>query len=193
MNYTHIFWDFNGTILDDVQTGIDCVNELLEKYDDLVSKGDEVLGKNSSYKSSKVLCQLVADLYYEAGMAKWGDDYTIAVAGAFIKARSPYNLSAGNVTYAQLQMIFPFDNNIVLCSIKGRDLRRVFYDSPNENYYMKYSLRSSDIQDNTTYYVITDTYSSTYSYNRMTEVARFDDTTFARDLLADYIRAGKMN
>ena len=31
MNYTHIFWDFNGTILDDVQTGIDCVNILLKK------------------------------------------------------------------------------------------------------------------------------------------------------------------
>lgn len=31
MSYTHIFWDFNGTILDDVQTGIDCVNELLKK------------------------------------------------------------------------------------------------------------------------------------------------------------------
>ena len=31
MNYTHIFWDFNGTILDDVQTGIDCVNTLLDK------------------------------------------------------------------------------------------------------------------------------------------------------------------
>ena len=31
MNYTHIFWDFNGTILDDVQTGIDCANILLAK------------------------------------------------------------------------------------------------------------------------------------------------------------------
>ena len=31
MRYTHIFWDFNGTILDDVQTGIDSVNVLLEK------------------------------------------------------------------------------------------------------------------------------------------------------------------
>ena len=29
MRYTHILWDFNGTILDDVQTGIDCVNRLL--------------------------------------------------------------------------------------------------------------------------------------------------------------------
>lgn len=31
MKYTHIIWDFNGTILDDVQTGIDCVNVLLKK------------------------------------------------------------------------------------------------------------------------------------------------------------------
>lgn len=172
------------------------VGELLKKYEDDIAKGDEVLGKNGSYKKSDKLCQLVADLYYEAGEKKWGDSYEIVLAGAFLKARSPYNLSAGNVTYGQLQMIFPFDNQIVLCSIKGRDLRRVFYEDPNENYYMKYSSYgqslASQIDDNATYYVITDTYSSTYSYNRMTEVARFDETTFARDLLAEYIREGKM-
>ena len=55
---------------------------------------------------------------------------------------------------------------------------------------MNYHLRSSDILDSATYYVITDTYSSTYSYNRMTEVARFNETTFARDLLAEYIKDG---
>lgn len=32
MKYTHIIWDFNGTILNDVQTGIDAVNVLLERY-----------------------------------------------------------------------------------------------------------------------------------------------------------------
>ncbi len=32
MKYTHIIWDFNGTILDDVQTGIDAVNVLLNRY-----------------------------------------------------------------------------------------------------------------------------------------------------------------
>ncbi len=31
MKYTHIIWDFNGTILDDVQIGIDSVNVMLEK------------------------------------------------------------------------------------------------------------------------------------------------------------------
>lgn len=32
MKYSHIIWDFNGTILNDVQTGIDAVNVLLERY-----------------------------------------------------------------------------------------------------------------------------------------------------------------
>ena len=32
MKHTHIIWDFNGTILNDIQTGIDAVNVLLERY-----------------------------------------------------------------------------------------------------------------------------------------------------------------
>jgi len=32
MKYTHIIWDFNGTILNDIQTGIDAVNVLLKRY-----------------------------------------------------------------------------------------------------------------------------------------------------------------
>lgn len=31
MTYSHIIWDFNGTILDDVKTGIDAVNTMLQK------------------------------------------------------------------------------------------------------------------------------------------------------------------
>ncbi len=33
MKYTHIIWDFNGTILDDIQIGIDSVNVMLKKRD----------------------------------------------------------------------------------------------------------------------------------------------------------------
>lgn len=32
MKYDRILWDFNGTILDDVKTGIDSANELLSRY-----------------------------------------------------------------------------------------------------------------------------------------------------------------
>ena len=43
-----------------------------------------------------------------------------------------------------------------------------------------------------TYYIVIDTYSSLYSYNHATEIARYDHVTFARDLLAKYIENGGM-
>jgi len=40
--------------------------------------------------------------------------------------------------------------------------------------------------------VITDTYSSTYARNNMTEIERYPEGFYARDLLAEYIRQGGM-
>ena len=31
MRYKHIFWDFNGTIIDDVHNALSCVNDMLER------------------------------------------------------------------------------------------------------------------------------------------------------------------
>jgi len=31
-NYSHIVWDFNGTLLDDVSICIEAMNSLLKKY-----------------------------------------------------------------------------------------------------------------------------------------------------------------
>ena len=47
-----------------------------------------------------------------------------------------------------------------------------------------------NIDPDATYYIVTDTYTSQYGPNRLTEVARYDETTFARDLLAEYVKAG---
>ena len=47
-----------------------------------------------------------------------------------------------------------------------------------------------NIDPDATYYIVTDTYTSQYASNRLTEIARFDEITFARDLLAEYIKAG---
>ena len=30
-HYTHVIWDFNGTILNDVRLGISCTNRMLEE------------------------------------------------------------------------------------------------------------------------------------------------------------------
>jgi 2',3'-cyclic-nucleotide 2'-phosphodiesterase (5'-nucleotidase family) len=116
------------------------------------------------------------------------------LGGGFLSVRSPYNLAAGEVTYSQLQMIMPFDNTLVLCSVKGSDLKKKFINTSNDNYFVGYTAYgrsvSSKIDNNATYYIIVDTYTSTYGPNKLTEIARYTEGVYARDLLADYIREG---
>lgn len=45
LKYTCVIWDFNGTILDDVQIGMDSLNVLLER------RGLPVIGSNEKYRS----------------------------------------------------------------------------------------------------------------------------------------------
>jgi hypothetical protein len=79
----------------------------------------------------------------------------------------------------------------VLCSTTGKNLLRVFIDTNNERYHVYYdSAIISSIDPYATYYVVTDTYTSTYSYNNLTEVERYKKGVYARDLLADYIKSG---
>lgn len=175
-------------------TSSSIVDALMEKYAEQIEKANEVLGKNRKYRSSSELLQTCAQLYYEKGLETWGEEYDIVLGGGFMSARSPYNLQAGTVTYGDLQSILPFDNQIVLCSISGYDLRTKFFETTNSRYYIYYDTYGAEIrnniQNNKTYYIITDTYTSTYKYNNLTEIARLDETTFARDLLAAYIKQG---
>ena len=170
------------------------VDELLEKYADQVDAGKLVLGQNSRLRNSTELKGLVADLYYEAGIERWGDKYDIALGGGFISVRSPYDLAAGEVKYSDLNSLLPFDNQLVLCSIKGRDLKNKFFETNNSNYYIAYGDYGASIRNNidynATYYIITDTYCSSYAYNNLTVVEYYDAGVYARDLIADYIRAG---
>ncbi len=173
------------------------VDTLMEKYKEQVSMGTEVLGQNAVRRSSDELRTLVARLYYEAGMEAWGDDYDIVLGGGFLSVRSPYVLAPGAVRYSDLQALLPFDNALVLCSVKGRDLSSKFVYTSNSNYFNHYGAYGEsvkgDIDPNATYYVVVDTYTSTYAPNKLTEVARLDDVTFARDLLSEYIRAGGLS
>jgi len=170
------------------------VDQLLKKYDAQISPANKALGTNGRYRRGDELRQIVADLYYKVGVERWGDRYDIALGGGIISVRSPYNLAAGSVTYAQLQSLFPFDNDLVLCSIKGRDLISRFFENNHEDYFISYgsygeSLRKN-IDPNGTYYIIADTYSSQYAPNRLTEVERYDSGVYARDLLAEYVKSG---
>ena len=170
------------------------VSSLMEKYASEVAKADEILGKNEVFRNGDWLRALVARLYFEEGFEAWGKEYDIVLGGGFISVRAPYNLSSGEVKYSDLQSLFPFDNRLDLCSIKGKDLKSKFINTSNSNYFVYYgeygnSVRYS-IDDNATYYVIVDSYTSSYAPNRLTVIASLADDLFARDLLAEYIKNG---
>lgn len=170
------------------------VEELLKKYDDYISPANEVLGYNSRYRDDEFLEQKVADLYLEAGVKMWGSKYKIVLGGGFLRTRSPYNLSAGEVTYGQLQSLFTFDNQLTLCSVKGSDLKRKFLETDNADYFISLSDYGNSIRNkidnNATYYIIVDDYTATYKYNNLTIVAKYTPNVYARDLLAEYVRQG---
>lgn len=158
----------------------------------------DTIGTNRSYKSSKAVCDTVAQLYYLKGIEQWGSKYDIVLGGGFLKARSPYNIYAGNVTYADLFSILPFDNELVLAKIKGSDLISKFLNADNlectnynhRDYHIYATINASSVSANKDYYIIVDSYTSTYAPNKITEVARLDGGIYARDLLAEFVQAG---
>ena len=185
MEATLISTDIYETMADDP-----IVSTLLDKYAEAIAPANRVVGINSRYRNSEYLCQTVAELYYQLGLTTWGDTYTITLGGGFLSCRSPYRLEAGEVLYADLQAVFPFDNDIVLCSIKGSDLLRRFINSDNDRYFI--SGQYGSIDANGTYYVVVDSYTASYEPNQLTIVETYTPGIFARDLLADFIAAGGM-
>ncbi len=164
--------------------------DICDRYADIIALGDAYLGMNPVQRSSEYMQGLVSELYYQFGEKIWGDRYDIFLGGGFLKARSPYNLPSGPISYSDLQMLFPFDNQLVLCSISGRDLRSQFLETSNENYFVclgEFGQKALDYLDpDGTYYIVIDSYSSTYKPNRCTEIERYPEGLYARDLLANY-------
>lgn len=165
-------------------------DEIYERYFETVARGRDNLGRNTVRRGADELKQLVADLYLKAGLEQWGEEYNIVLGGGFISIRSPYELPTGTVTYANVQMLFPFDNRLVLCKVQGRYLRSQFLETDNSNYFVTltdYGKLVRDHLDNDAYYyIVIDRYSSTYKPNNCTEVDYYEDGIYARDLLANY-------
>lgn len=169
------------------------VSELLEKYRDVIAPAYEVLGNNAFRKDDNEIEDTVAMLYCEFGERIWGAEYDIVLGGGFLKTRSPYDLDAGEIMYSDIYSILPFDNNIVLCSIKGYKLKSRFVNPSNDyhTYISEYgnSIKNS-IDDDAIYYIVTDSYTADYAANGLTVIEDFGSGTYARDLLAEYIKAG---
>lgn len=168
------------------------VEDLLNKYEDQISNADRVVGYNSTYRGRDFMRQLVADVYYQAGLEKWGDEYDIVLGGGFVSIRSPSYLDSGEVTYGDLMSLFPFDNELTLCSIRGSDLINKFLETSNDNYFICCGDYGT-IDRYETYYIIVDTYSAYYAPNRLTVIEEYGAEIYARDLLADYIEKGGLS
>ncbi len=173
------------------------VYEIFEKYFPEDNPYTNVLGTNRYERGSDEILNLMAKLYYEKGVETWGSRYDVVLGGGYLNVRSPYSISRGDVTYAELFSVLPFDNELVLGRISGSDLRSRFFDGDGyykSNRYYKYTTLSySEIRSDQEYYIIVDTYTSTYRRNNITEVARLGSGTYARDLLADFVAAGGWN
>lgn len=175
-----------GEYAADTLEGDPVVGQIFNAYFPTNNPYTTVLGYNARSRQSSELCSLVATLYRQTGEKVWGDEYDIVLGGGFLNARSPYTLDKGEVTYAQLFSLLPFDNALVLGMIKGEDLKNRFFD----RYYRDSKLSYAEISDGKYYYIVTDTYTSSYKWNNITEIARLSDGKYARDLVADYIAQG---
>ena len=109
-----------------------------DKYADILDFAFSPLGTVSSKQNSNVVADYVAELYLEAGLDKWYD-YDIVLGGGFLRTRSPYDLAAGEVTYADILSLLPFDNRIVLCRVSGSKLKSQFINTSNSSYHISYS------------------------------------------------------
>ena len=169
------------------------IDELAEKYSDEIAPGYRTLGKNSRYRSSTVLEDTVAELYLKRALEVWGDEYDIFLGGGYLKTRTPYNLYAGDIKYSDLVMLFPFENEIVLCEIRGDKLKSRFL-SDLKDYHTALSdygeKNQNKVSPGSTYYVVVDSYTAQYEKNGLTVIKTLGADIYARDLLAEHIASG---
>ncbi|MBR5143796.1 MAG: hypothetical protein IKW53_01985 [Clostridia bacterium] len=167
-----------------------------QKYIDIIEYAYAPLGNVSKTMGDSEVEDYIAGLYLEKGLEKWGEEYYIVLGGGFLKTRSPYNLIAGTKTYADVLSLLPFDNRLVLCSVSGYNLKSRFINTTNSDYHNAYSQYGNSILNNIsndqTYYIVVDTYTALYAPNKLTIVDFYDNKTFARDLLAEAIKAGNL-
>ena len=166
---------------------------IFDKYKNQYEFAYEVSGYNETVRYASDLKQKVADLYYDYGTATWGNQYNLILGGGYISCRGN-NLPIGNVTYADLYNLFPFDNDVSLCAISGRNLKYTQFITGSSNYFTKWSSYGQSIQNNindsTTYYLVTDTYTVDY-YTSLTVIDTLEGGgVYARDLLNRFIADG---
>ncbi len=151
----------------------------------------EVIGYDVPYMYSSTFESLCSKLYYQYGTEKTqNSEYEIILGGGFIRTRTPYDLQGGTVVYGDVFNLLPFDNDLVLCSLLGVDLKNKFIETQNQDYFVYPTIDPSSISDTQIYYILTDSYTSDYAYNNLTVIKNYTltDHKYARDLVSDHFK-----
>ena len=167
------------------------VKALFDKYYDQYAIAYKELGVVTDFKGRDELRNKLADLYYEKGLEKWGSSYDVCLGGGYMSCRAN-GIGPGMVTYGEVAECFPFDNEIVLCSVSGSDFVNTQYITGSSNYFVTWKDSSLQymVDYSETYYLVTDTYTSDF-YSSFTVIDYLNKgNVYARDLLANYIEAG---
>ena len=166
-----------------------------DNYSDIIEYAYATLGTVSKYYSSSEVADYVAQLYLDAGIKKWGNQYDIVLGGGFLQTRFPYDLSSGSICYADVLSLLPFNNRLVLCRVSGGKLNSQFINTSNKSYHiaLKDGFTQSNVSTTDVYFIVVDMYTALYRYNGLTIIDYYDESTYARDLLAQAIKDGKLD
>lgn len=86
MKYSHVIWDFNGTVLSDMNAGILAVNEML------AARSLPVLADVESYR--RTFCFPVEDYYRKLGFDFEKEDYKTVLAPLWVSLYNKYSREA---------------------------------------------------------------------------------------------------
>ena len=96
MKYTHIVWDFNGTLLNDIQAGIDAVNVMLSQ------RGLDIIDSVETYR--ELFCFPIIKYYAKLGFDFEKEDYYTVLAPEWV-AMYLENYKRSTLTKGSMQTI----------------------------------------------------------------------------------------
>ena len=166
LNYTDTF----------TSTGI--LSGVFAKYGDYISIGDEVILTTEFGEDRYDVAMAVVYSMYE----KYDVAYSFINSGG-VRA----GIDAGDVTYADLFQILPFENEVYIITMRGRDLRN-YLNNLGSVYY--WGIGTNAINNEQEYQIaIVDYLFQSYYFDDYRTDTYFDTNDLIRDVFIDYIKA----
>lgn len=146
------------------------IDQIINKYQDLIDQGNEAVGYTSRYLSKRDLGLKVSEYLVKK----------YEVIGAFVNQSGVRgDIQTGDITYSKCYNVFPFDNIVYLIRIDGLTAKKVLNNSSNYTY----KDPNVTIDINRTYYIAT----IDFLYIRDSNEFHFKNTKFynTKTLLRD--------